>query len=590
MISIATPQPGELYYLVDVGVYLGDIKLTLAIPTRSLPEEKTINFDHLIQGAKADKLKNKSVDHLKVDGTLSVVPESLVFHEAKSREHLCEWIYHEHCSGSHYAALDPVCWISTKETGNLVKNEVFCIPVTDPDLASKPASYNHTFGFASKGSCSFGSLNPNGYPVTITWNYDFEKSKLTVDISISVKVLMSDMQMYDYGYPDAYFKHAVEEHREYDLSILGDSLSKYVKYAFERKGGCSKGNCVEFHYRDTWVSAVYPSTSGSATAYVRVIQYTGEAVLLPEHPLNLYAIQTELAEAELLLNPLGKSPVWSELMLEAMHDSTYLDNNMLMFVKDIVSMKDDFQNLRDAGVTLGNDLTAGFSKASLKSDIRKWERKHGRKLAKDVCNVYLPLIYGYKLTFDEAVEIGEKLAEKSGHWGDIFKPYQARKSRHIFGSSKAGNSLTVKASYLANLQCKDNSFSEMYAVLQHTGLQIGLNDAWDWIPYSFCVNWVVDVSNFLDSIDCYGWQCNYDLISCVKSNLTTLDYIVDERLLCGQLQSALGQTLSVESYKRWVEFSFDPPPFFTDFDVKQTIENLWYHRTEGAALILQRLF
>lgn len=253
-------------------------------------------------------------------------------------------------------------------------------------------------------------------------------------------------------------------------------------------------------------------------------------------------------------------------------------------------MKDDFQNLRDAGVTFGNDLTAGFSKASLESDIRKWERKHGRKLTKDVCNIYLPLIYGYKLTFDEAVEIGEKLAEKAGHWGDIFKPYQARKSRHVRGTSRAGNSLTVKASYLANLQCKDNSFSELYAVLQHTGLQIGLNDAWDWIPYSFCVNWVVDVSNFLDSIDCYGWQCNYNLISCVKSTLTTLDYVVDDRLLSGQLPTALGQTLSVESYNRWIEFRFDPPPFFTDFDVKQTIENLWYHRTEGAALILQRLF
>lgn len=590
MISIATPQPGELYYLVDIGISIGVVKLTLAIPTRRLPEPRVVDFDHLVQGGKADKLKNKSVDHLEVSGELSVVPDSLVLHEATDRSTLHDYIFSQKCTGSGYHALGPVSWTSTKQSGNLAKNEIFSIPVTSKDLASKASAYNHTFGFASGGSCSFSSLNPNGYPLKVEWNYDYDKSILTVDLSVSVKVPMVDMQMSTYGYPDAFFKHEAKERRLYDMSEMVGPYSRYVRYEYERTGGCYNGNCVEFHYSDSYRSASYPSTSDSEIAYVRIVEYNGEAVTLPSNPLNLYAIQTELTEAELLLNPRGNSSVWSELMLEAMHDSTYLDNNMLMFVKDIVSMKDDFQNLHDAGVTLGNDLTAGFSKASLKADIAKWERKHGRKLTKDVCNIYLPLIYGYKLTFDEAVEIGERLAEKSGHWGDIFKLYQARKSRHLTGVSKVGNSLTVKASYLANLQCKDNAFSELYAVLQHTGLQIGLNDAWDWIPYSFCVNWVLDVSNFLDSIDCYGWQCNYDLISCVKSTLTTLDYIVDDRLLCGQLTTAIGQTLKVESYKRWVEFKFDPPPFFTDFDVQQTIENLWYHRTEGAALILQRLF
>lgn len=589
MISISTPQPGELYYLVDLGVRVSQVTLNLAIPTRRLAPDRVINFDYLNQGAAVDRLKNKPVQHLEVDGNLSVVDPELIIFPATNRRDLVD-IFSKPRGSSSTSPVDPLCWTSVVGIGGLDRARIYSIPVTSMDLSARQTGTNYTFGFTSSGEISLASLNPVGYPLKVTWNYDYETCRLKVVFEESVKVSLNDI-LPPSSSRTAYYQHDVLQRVEIPIGdIQGDR--SWIRSKYERIGRCPDGYCVNIKYNDwSGVSTQGPSESGTDQYFVRLVRYDGSSVNLTGSPLNAFAIQQDLAEASALTaHSSGLNTVWSELMLEAMHDSTYLDNNMSMFIKDIVSMKDDFQNLNDAGVKLGNDAVKAVSKSALTSNIAKWEKKHGRRLAKDVCNVYLPLIYGYALTFDEAVAMGERLAEKRGHWSEIFDLYQARKSKHLTATSKAGNFLSVKASYLANLQCKDNAFSQLYSVLQHTGLQIGLKDAWDWIPYSFCIDWVYDVSNILDAIDCKGWQCNYDLVSCVKSRKTTFDYNVDNMFVSNELSACVGQTLAVEYYERWIEFDFDPPPFLTGFDVFETIETLWSHRTEGAALILQRLF
>jgi len=270
------------------------------------------------------------------------------------------------------------------------------------------------------------------------------------------------------------------------------------------------------------------------------------------------------------LGNIANRAFWSHIQEEALKDSIIISNNMFMFVRDMVDLKNYVQNVAESGDKLYR---------SIREDGVSVE------LAKAGANMYLPVKYGYGLTLAEANDIGNKIIGMREKYKNLFSKFQCRHRRELktdFG--------TMRCAYLANVVVKDNAFSEVYASLYNTGFWMTLKNAWDFIPYSFCADWILSFSDLLESIDLYGYRCNLSLLSLFHT------YILDKTpvrvidlwpSLIGTVDDDLMVQLSY--YDRQLLSEFDPPPFDLSTPLVDTDPAGWSHYTEAISLIIQRI-
>lgn len=283
----------------------------------------------------------------------------------------------------------------------------------------------------------------------------------------------------------------------------------------------------------------------------------------------------------------GGITIWQSMMEEALSNMKELDINIYTFILDLLRAKSDWQSLADQFKGDAEYLQRTFAKSA------KHEGVSFKDLGANVSNTYLPILYGWRLTQQEAEQIGEALSKvlidgealTGTKYLDTFPRTELVTANRGTGLSFFNGSVTF--AYKAALRPQDNPFSVGVDTLKSYGLSLDLTDAWDMIKYSFVVDWVLDVGGWLNTIDNYAWTCNLDVLSVTKSQKYEGHVYVEDYLTEAHFLGNPAVLLDVSYYHRWIEKKLDPAPIWS-FSVKGP-SGLLNHIPEGTALVVQRL-
>lgn len=272
----------------------------------------------------------------------------------------------------------------------------------------------------------------------------------------------------------------------------------------------------------------------------------------------------------------GGVTIYAELQQQAIEQNRYINTNLPMFFSDIAHAVEDWNSLSEQ-LRRDKKVLMNFF-------------KHSRKrIAKEAANTYLPLKYGWYLTTLEALSL-----DLSDLWSDV---RLASDSRYL-GPTRAHERVNV-SSYIegvvgtqvfvwqAEVRPNPNSFSGLFAFLDERSMWLTASDAWDWIPYSFVVNWLTDLpSRAVSLADFHSWKANYDLREVCRSYKYDGSVSAMEVIDCPSGIFDPTSTLHATYYHRTWSRNFDPPLFYKDegFDP----DRLKGHWIEATALLVQR--
>jgi hypothetical protein len=276
----------------------------------------------------------------------------------------------------------------------------------------------------------------------------------------------------------------------------------------------------------------------------------------------------------------GGVTIYSQLQEQGISNNRYYDGNLWMLVQDIGNLFEDFKTLKAAGVEDVYQLWRFLKrKGSLKD------------AAKAAANTYLPLKYGYKLTLEDC------FAWKDG-MDRLFEDLKAAKEGCYLGPERAVEDVSHSPflpsfvgrqifCWQATVLPEPNWFSGLFSFLDRTSLNLSMNDAWDWIPYSFVVNWFTSLpKRFVDHLDFKAWEANYFLLEACRSY--KMKGIVSAECAISATSGLLSphDTVNISFYHRNWSRAFDPPISYRrgGFDPQVPLR----HWTELGALIIQR--
>lgn len=278
----------------------------------------------------------------------------------------------------------------------------------------------------------------------------------------------------------------------------------------------------------------------------------------------------------------GGQSVFSEMQEEAINQNRYINTNLWMFIQDLANAQEDWANLY-------NQFKADGEFISVLRRERKGSLKEGAQLG---ANTFLPLLYGWRLTQSEAEKLGEqiarlqdecRLAEEDRYLGPM-------RRQEILEEIPDELSFLTKASQVfawsATVRPEPNAFSSAFAFLDERSVTLTMSDAWDWVPYSFVVNWFDStVGDMAQRLDFRAWKANYFPLEVTRSY--RLEASAD---LCKMLSLVNWQTVvpaQIKYYWRDVNKKLDPPGFHSSEDSASS--RLASHWCEASALIVQRL-
>jgi hypothetical protein len=439
-------------------------------------------------------------------------------------------------------------------------------------------------GFTRIGRQSIAVDEP-GYSARVDFEWAFQSNPLRYEIAIT-QVISSDTAGMTFVKPkdprdhqEAIFNQVI--HIRYDKDVKG----RWVTAERHDYGNCM----VKPSYGEAYnmpISGDFWLHSGVWPLPIPGVLMT--SVGLPTRDQAMDGAIREKIESDAKISkalyPEGEDSVFSALQEKALDSAQIISNNMWMFARDCINLKADFENLENSMTKLAIGAQKGFSLAAARLDVADWVAQHGKTLTKDVANVYLPILYGYGLTFQEACDLGVKLATFKRKWQDLYHIFQARARKEISVEGLG----ECRVNYLANLRVKENKFSQVYAGLFNSGFWLSLTDAYDFIPYSFCANWFVNVTGLLRQIDLHAFRCNLDAVSIVRSTIVD-DGQKASAELWPWLPIAEGSTITVKSYNRWVNKTFDPSLFSLSVPLLELTPGTFSHYWEAGALIIQRI-
>lgn len=287
----------------------------------------------------------------------------------------------------------------------------------------------------------------------------------------------------------------------------------------------------------------------------------------------------------------GGTTIYAELQDRAIEDNRYINTNLPMFFRDLSHCYEDWNNLSDQLKTDRRLLRKVF-----KAVRKKNQSGSTSKLAKDVAqgaaNTYLPIKYGWRLTQSEAIQIGEGIARI---WDDVRGFYSAR----YLGPERAQERLRETSDFdllvgdqvfcwQATVLPDRNLFSGLFAFLDERSLWLTAEDIWDYVPYSFVVNWFCDLpKRVVNYADRSFWQMNYNLEEACRSYKFTGYIDAREVINLPSFELAPELVCEISYYHRGWNTQFDPPLYYKgeDFDPSVPLS----HWTEITALVIQRL-
>jgi hypothetical protein len=268
------------------------------------------------------------------------------------------------------------------------------------------------------------------------------------------------------------------------------------------------------------------------------------------------------------------------LQEQAIKNNRFYDGNFWMLFQDLSNLVEDFQNLKAAGV---EDVY----------QLWRWWKRKGSKMdtAKAAANTYLPLKYGYKLTledcqsfFDGILRAREEL--RGFHECRYLGPEREKEglSSTPFIPEFSGSQVFC---WQATVLPEPNMFSGVFAFLNDFSAWLTVEDAWDWIPYSFVIDWIVSTpKKFVQDMDWHAWKANFNLVEACRSYKLIGDCDARRVLKAPLGLIDPGQRVTISYYHRNWSKRFDPPPYYREQSSGPA--TALSHWVELSALTIQR--
>lgn len=236
-------------------------------------------------------------------------------------------------------------------------------------------------------------------------------------------------------------------------------------------------------------------------------------------------------------------------------------------------------SLSQCDFTTSNGLAYGLDLKNLKSQVTD-DVQALRSLAKGApgklkiaSKLFLSFHYGYKLLAADAKEFAGVLDE-----------YSKNSSRRIHTSLGVDQVLPVRGGLrLAEATAHQSVYYDPYAQLSNEYYKLAeamdippdLSNVWDMIPFSFVVDWFVNIGDLAEGIDAFYTLCQqHKVLGTIRS--TKEKYVYHVVGAVGKYQYTI--------YKRWCIKDWYPVPEFS-LQLKNPITNL-YHWCEAGALVV----
>lgn len=257
----------------------------------------------------------------------------------------------------------------------------------------------------------------------------------------------------------------------------------------------------------------------------------------------------------------------SDLVQDAADGARYTDMNTLSYVADLLNFK---STLTSIAASAGKLATSKSVKAA----------------AKATANGYLATRYGTVLTYQETRDLFStvKGLRSLAH---TWHPRATRSMYHDKGSLSSDRAPDLVGFVDYTAHCKivydepQNALMRSIKAAMDWDIWPTLQNCWDWIPYSFVLDWMVPVDNLLNNID----------------NLVYLQYLnVRGVVMSTKIITKLSRSLPAPSgftfvgsqtfvdYNRWVEDKVRQPNVFA---LRSPAD--FHNQVEAAALIVQKL-
>jgi hypothetical protein len=189
---------------------------------------------------------------------------------------------------------------------------------------------------------------------------------------------------------------------------------------------------------------------------------------------------------------------------------------------------------------------------------------------------YLAFEYGILPTLDDLKAIAAAFAKH--------KPYIDRngfKTYNAFHSESSGDGIdtfTLEQRIKLAIADEDNGFIDLMNRVESSGFAPTFENVWDLIPYSFVLDWFINVGDFLERVDSRMRLARLDIQYVTMSRKS-----VKQRVFSASSNNLYGGILKLVQYSRWTEDHCPVPPLFLLH--APTVSDHWL---EASALIIQR--
>lgn len=204
---------------------------------------------------------------------------------------------------------------------------------------------------------------------------------------------------------------------------------------------------------------------------------------------DLYNLSIEAYQAT--YEPPNSERDWGELTLEAVKSCKYTDANLVAFAKDLPE-------------------TLGEVKALVEA-IR--EPKNPKKWA----SLFLSSKYGTRLTIADLKDILSGISRKSQECKVWLKTYNVVRSRADQTCRWMGGQYSRSLNYRIYYRPYDSKLLKFIKTMMDWDAWIDLQNAWDLIPLSFVVDWIVNVEAFLDDFDAINYTQYLEVLEVLRS-------------------------------------------------------------------------
>jgi hypothetical protein len=235
--------------------------------------------------------------------------------------------------------------------------------------------------------------------------------------------------------------------------------------------------------------------------------------------------------------------------------------NMIAFLKDLRHPTEMIPKMRNFRILF--DRFRGLSRRS-------------RLKLKESAGDYLSVIYGALPTISDLQGIVSAMKKNS--------PYVDRNGYSLYTAGNSSSAVDANYSYQLEQHIKlaieneDSDYIELLNSMESSGFAPTLQNLWDLVPYSFAIDWFINVGDFLERVDSNLriLRLNIRYVTMSRKRITSMVVKPSSSL-------PLMGTLKLVHYSRWTTDRCPVPPLFS-----QNTNADFHHWLEAGALITQR--